>query len=157
MSKNCTKAAGNVFTNARYKASTCNERMKSRDGAAEETGIDRTRIARIELGTITPYPEEVLLMSDIYGAPELMNHYCTSLCPIGKKMLPKAECIHIERLVIKFLHTIEKLPDAKKRLIRLASEGVNDADIDTVTDVIDQMVQVAFDFKIWREKNLKKA
>ena len=62
MSKYATKAAGNMFCQARYEAAKFNERLGSREGAAEELGVDRTRLARIELGSVTPYPEEVLLM-----------------------------------------------------------------------------------------------
>lgn len=62
MSKYATKAAGNMFCQARYEAAKFNERLGSREGAAEELGVDRTRLARIELGSVTPYPEEVLLI-----------------------------------------------------------------------------------------------
>lgn len=74
MSKYATKAAGNMFCQARYEAAKFNERLGSREGAAEELGVDRTRLARIELGSVTPYPEEVLLMADIYRAPELKGN-----------------------------------------------------------------------------------
>lgn len=63
MSKFATKAAANMFCQARYEAAKSNERLSSREGAAEEIGIDRTRLARIELGSTIPYQEEVLLMS----------------------------------------------------------------------------------------------
>lgn len=66
MSKFATKAAANMFCQARYEAAKSNERLSSREGAAEEIGIDRTRLARIELGSTIPYQEEVLLI--IIGA-----------------------------------------------------------------------------------------
>lgn len=65
MSKFATKAAANMFCQARYEAAKSNERLSSREGAAEEIGIDRTRLARIELGSTIPYQEEVLLMLHI--------------------------------------------------------------------------------------------
>lgn len=71
MSKNATKASDNVFYRARSAASKYNDRLGSREGASEELGIDRTRLARIELGSLAPYPEEILLMAEIYNAPEL--------------------------------------------------------------------------------------
>lgn len=74
MPKFATKAADNMFCQARYEAAKFNERLSSREGAAEELGVDRTRLARIELGSVTPYPEEVLLMADIYRAPELKGN-----------------------------------------------------------------------------------
>lgn len=58
MPKFATKAADNMFCQARYEAAKFNERLSSREGAAEELGVDRTRLARIELGSVTPYPEE---------------------------------------------------------------------------------------------------
>lgn len=57
MPKFATKAADNMFCQARYEAAKFNERLSSREGAAEELGVDRTRLARIELGSVTPYPE----------------------------------------------------------------------------------------------------
>ena len=83
MPKMATKAADNVFYKARMEAAKWNDKLSSREGAAEVTGLDRTRIAYIELGTITPYPEEILILADCYNAPELCNHYCARMCPIG--------------------------------------------------------------------------
>lgn len=57
MPKFATKAADNMFCQARYEAAKFNERLSSREGAAEELGVDRTRLARIELGSVTPYPD----------------------------------------------------------------------------------------------------
>lgn len=54
MPKQATKAADNEFYKARIAASKCNDRLASREGASEELGIDRTRLARIELGRNSP-------------------------------------------------------------------------------------------------------
>ena len=64
MPKMATKAADNVFYKARIAAASWNDRLGSREGASEVTGIDRTRLANIELGTINPHPEKVLMLSD---------------------------------------------------------------------------------------------
>lgn len=53
MPKFATKAADNMFCQARYEAAKFNERLSSREGAAEELGVDRTRLARIELGSVS--------------------------------------------------------------------------------------------------------
>ena len=58
-----TKAAENPYCKARIGCSAYNDILKSREGASEVTGIDRTRIAHIELDTVTPYPDEVVLMA----------------------------------------------------------------------------------------------
>lgn len=43
MPKMATKAADNVFYKARIAAASWNDRLGSREGASEVTGIDRTR------------------------------------------------------------------------------------------------------------------
>lgn len=54
MPKRATKASDNVVYQARMEAAKWNDRLGSREGASEVTGLDRTRIAYIELGTVTP-------------------------------------------------------------------------------------------------------
>lgn len=73
MSKFATKAADSPFYLARMEASKVNDRLASREGAADETGIDRSRMARVELGSANPTPEEVLLLADTYDAPQLLK------------------------------------------------------------------------------------
>ena len=119
MSKYATKAAGNMFCQARYEAAKFNERLGSREGAAEELGVDRTRLARIELGSVTPYPEEVLLMADIYRAPELKGNYCREMCPLGKGM-PKIENQDIDRIALRALCSFRKINEAKELLLRIS-------------------------------------
>ena len=45
MVKIATKAAGNVFYDARFQAAKNNDKLNSRENTAEEFGIDRTRLA----------------------------------------------------------------------------------------------------------------
>ena len=85
MSKKATKALNNKYYVARYNASKVNDNLTSREKSAEVLNIDRTRLSRIELGTVVPYPEEVLSMSKAYDIPELCNSYCSGDCPIGKE------------------------------------------------------------------------
>lgn len=98
MSKKATKAADNVFYKARMQAAKCNDDLNSRESASEKIGIDRTRLARIELGSLNPYPEEVLLIADTYSAPELLNHYCCGLCPIGQNTVAPINKDNIENI-----------------------------------------------------------
>ena len=54
MGKKATKAADNMYYLARCEAAETNADFSSREKAAELVGIDRTRLARIELDTIVP-------------------------------------------------------------------------------------------------------
>lgn len=124
MSKFATKAAANMFCQARYEAAKSNERLSSREGAAEEIGIDRTRLARIELGSTIPYQEEVLLMADCYKAPELKGNYCREMCPLGKNM-PKIENAGLDRISLRMLSSFKKINEARDgKVIGLSSSAV---------------------------------
>ena len=123
MSKFATKAAANMFCQARYEAAKSNERLSSREGAAEEIGIDRTRLARIELGSTIPYQEEVLLMADCYKAPELKGNYCREMCPLGKNM-PKIENTGLDRISLRMLSSLKKINEAKESLLDITADGI---------------------------------
>ena len=78
----------------------------------KEIGIDRTRLARIELGSTIPYQEEVLLMADCYKAPELKGNYCREMCPLGKNM-PKIENAGLDRISLRMLSSLKKINEAR--------------------------------------------
>lgn len=128
MAKKATKAAKNVLYQARMEAATWNEKLSSREGAAEVTGIDRTRIAYIELGTVTPYPEEILLLSDYYNAPELMNHYCSHMCPLGKQTVEPIELKELTTATLQLLSSLRDIPEITDELVDIAEDGVIDKD-----------------------------
>lgn len=124
MPKMATKAADNVFYKARIAAASWNDRLGSREGASEVTGIDRTRLANIELGTINPHPEEVLMLSDTYNAPELQNHFCSHLCPLGIGTISPIELEELERVTLQLISAMKSLPrQSGKRPVRAAHDG----------------------------------
>lgn len=158
MSKFATKASGNVWCEARYAAAKGNGRLSSREGAAEELGIDRSRLARIELDSTVPYPEEVLLMADMYRAPELKNYFCRETCPLGKNV-PKIECTNLDRIGIRALSSFRKISTAKELLLDITEDGVIDAsekeDLSKIIDILDEVGSIAQNLKVWVEKNFQ--
>lgn len=123
MAKYATKAKENIFTQARYNAAKFNDRLNSREGASEELGIDRSRLARIELGSKNPFPDEVLMMSDIYNAPELKAHFCKYMCPLGKDF-PEVESEDLDRISVKALSSFRKISKAKDLLLDITEDGI---------------------------------
>lgn len=128
MPKMATKAADSVFYKARIEAAKWNDKLSSREGAAEVTGLDRTRIAYIELGTISPYPEEILILADCYNAPELCNHYCSRMCPIGRHTVEPLEVKEIEAATLQLLSAIRSLPKITDELVDIVEDGRIDED-----------------------------
>ena len=151
------KNSSNVFYKARCEAAKHNEQLSSREGAADIMSIDRGRLYRIESSIINPYPEEIRLMADLYNAPELENHYFTSMCPLGKDM-PKADLADLDRISIKALSTFRKLGETKELLLDITEDGVIDdsekPQLDKILGTLDELEQVAQSLKIWVKKNL---
>ena len=129
MSKMATKAADNVWYKARMAAAAWVDKLKSREGAAEVAGIDRTRLAYIELGTVNPHPEEVLILSDVYNAPELCNHFCATQCPLGRNHVELVEVTELTGTTLKLLKSLNALDltAIKSELVDIASDGTIDA------------------------------
>ena len=156
MAGTATKAASSVYYKARMAAHSCNDRYGCRDSAAECLGIDRTRLARMELGTTTPYPEEILMMADAYNAPELMNYFCTHECPIGKRMVPQAEIIQLDRLTIKILNAVDGVKDIGADMGMIAGNGrVTKEEMPKLQEILDALKsvsKVAAEMQIWMQK-----
>ena len=157
MPKFATKAAENMFCRARYEAAKFNERLNSREGAAEELGIDRTRLARIELGSTIPYQEEVLLMADYYRTPELRGNYCREMCPLGRNM-PKIENEGLDRISLRMLSSLGKVNAAKESLLEITADGIiteeEKPELKKIIKTLDEVNEITQNLKNWIEKNL---
>lgn len=157
MSNIAAKTISNVFYKARCTAGTHNEQLSSREGAADIMSIDRGRLYRIESGITNPYPEEIRLMADLYGAPELENYYCTTMCPLGGDM-PKAELADLDRISLRALSAFRKVSETKELLLDITSDGVIEEnerpDLEKVLENLEELEQIAHSLKIWVKKNL---
>lgn len=151
------KTSSNAFYQARCAASTHNEQLRSREGAADIMSIDRGRLYRIESGIANPYPEEVHLMADLYHAPELRNHFCRGMCPLGAE-LPEVDLGTLDRISLKALSTFRKLAETKELLLDITEDGVIDESekptLDKILGTLDELEQVAQSLKLWVKKNL---
>lgn len=76
----------NVFYQARMRAAEKDTTYESRLSAGYVLGIGQTRLYQIEKGLRIPHTDEVLMMEQIYNAPELLKYYCDHICPIGERM-----------------------------------------------------------------------
>ena len=143
MSGIATKAVNSVFYKARMAAKEHNEMLSSREGAAEVTGIDRTRIARIELNTLVPYPEDVVIMADVYNAPQLMNYFCTHECPIGKRIAQQADLEELNRMTINILNALNGVSSVSQTVLAVVDDGqVTDEEMPEMERVLMLLQQV---------------
>lgn len=151
------KTSSNIFYKARCEASTHNEQLSSREGAADYMSIDRGRLYRIESGLTVPYPEEIQLMADLYNAPELENYYCRTMCPLGGEM-PKAELTDLDRITVRTLSVFRKIGKTREMLLDITEDGVIDEnekpELEEVLRNLEEVEEIAQSMKLWIKKNL---
>lgn len=159
MGKKATKAADNMYYLARYEASKINSDFTSREKSAEIMNIDRTRLARIELDTIVPYPEEVVTMADTYNTPELCNSYCARECPIGKTSVKEVTIDDFDRLALKVLGSLKDIDELRMSLIAISEDGViSENEKPTFHNILDSLEKISNNAKalhLWAIKNIR--
>lgn len=159
MGKKATKAADNMYYQARCEAAEANDELSSREKAAELIGIDRTRLARIELDTIMPYPEEVKAMSVAYNTPELCNSYCARECPLGKGSVKEVTIDDFDRLALKVLGSLKDISSIQASLIAISEDGVvQEYERDDFQEILNSLEKISTNAKalqLWAMKNIK--
>lgn len=157
MSNITEQTSSNVFFKARCKASIHNERLNSREGAADIMSIDRGRLYRIERGVTNPYSEEVHLMADLYNAPELRNYYCREICPLGCE-IPKVDMCDLDRISIRAFVAFRKVDETKNLLLDITEDGIisedEREDMQKILDTLSELEAVTQNLKVWVKKNL---
>lgn len=158
MGKKATKAADNMYYQARFGASKDNSDFSSREKASELLNMDRTRLARIELGEVSPYPEEVLNMSRIYNCPELYNSYCARECPIGKLTVKEVTIDDFDRLALKVLGSLKDIDNLRMSLIAISEDGIisesEEAAFNAILDSLEKISTNAKALQLWAMKNI---
>ena len=129
----------------------------SREKASELLeGITPERLELIENEKTVPHPEEVLLMSDKYKAPDLCNYYCANECPIGEQYVPEVKMKDLSRIVLEMLSSLNSMNKQKDRLIDIAADGK--IDNDEIKDFIyiqDELERISITveaLQLWAEK-----
>ncbi len=159
MGKKATKAADNMYYQARSEAAENNPDLSSREKAAEIIGIDRTRLARIELDTIAPYPEEVKAMAEVYNTPELCNSYCAQECPLGKGTVKEITIDDFDRLALKVLGSLKDIDSLRASLIAISEDGIievsEQATFQSILDSLEKISTNAKALQLWALKNIR--
>lgn len=159
MGKKATKAADNMYYIARSEAQACKPELSSREKAAEIIGIDRTRLARIELDAISPYPEEVKAMAEVYNTPELCNSYCAKECPIGRDSVKEVTIDDFDRLALKVLGSLKDIDSLRASLIAISEDGVIDESeepaFQAILDSLEKISTNAKALQLWALKNIR--
>ena len=147
MGREARKAAGNPWYEARKKAAEYDDRLCSREGAAERLGMSVSAVADAELGLTKCMPvDKAVLMTDLYNAPQLLNYYCLHECPIGCRHSISDEVVDIDRVTVKLLKglRVDKLEEIKDSLLDIAEDGkITDDEKPELKEVLDYLDSLA--------------
>lgn len=126
MNAECMKRGSTMYFEARKAAAKYNEKLSSREGAAEVLAVSPRQLANYELG-IAPVPVDVVvLMADAYNAPDLRNMHCKQECPIGKYLNIATDTEGIQSATLKILDGVNSVRELTDELIGIAADGVVD-------------------------------
>lgn len=156
----CSKANENIYFKARKNASKYNEKLFSREGASELLGVSVSTLADYELGVTKIVPvDKVVLMSELYNAPELKAGYCKNECPIGKNLPVATKINSLEGIVLRIIKEFEMAGKVQNRLIKIASDGeIGTDEKETLKEIIrklDEISLVISEMKLFGEKALR--
>ena len=162
MGRDAIKAGENPCFRCRKEAAAYNEKLYSREGAAELLGVSVSSLADYELGITKVIPvDKVVLMADLYRAPELKTWYCTSECPIGRGFpMPSGEVSTVERTVMALLKQLRtnNVQEVSNTLIDIAADGkVSDDehdDLRSILSYLDDLIRAAGELRLLGEKVL---
>lgn len=163
MGRGSTKGNENVYFVARKRAAMYNERLYSREGAAELLGISVSTLADYELGNTKVVPvDKVVLMADLYNAPELKTGYCKHECPICSYLPVATEAKDLEGITLRLMKRLDcdELNRIKKELVDITEDGSIDEtekpELKKILAFLDEVAESISELKIVGEKFLKK-
>lgn len=162
MGSGCMKDNNNVYFRARKNAAMYNEKLSSREGAAEMLGICVSTLADYELDITKVVPvDKVVMMADIYNCPELKTQYCKRECPIGKRMPLATRVRSIEGIALRMIREFDpdKIKEMKNDLIGIAADGIiTDDEKPVLSDILkrlDSLAEVISEMRLIGEKVMK--
>ena len=152
MGKRSVKTNKNIYQLCREEAGL------TREKASELLQfISADRIEKVESGHSAPHPDEILLMAECYGHPELKNHFCTVECPIGQKHVKPVKEKELTMIALEILNSLNTLSKDKERLVEIAADGqlTEDElkDFSGIREKLDAISATVQSLYLWMEKH----
>lgn len=129
----------------------------TRDQASEllET-IEPSKLERIESEKQLPSPEDVMIMADKYGEPNIRNYYCAKQCPMGQHYVPRIKFIDLEKTVLKLIASLNSMHTKQDKLIEIAEDGrITDDEMRDFISIQKDLEKVSLAvsaLEVWTEK-----
>lgn len=118
--------------------------------------IPPERLERIENKKFDVKPDEVLIMSEKYHAPQLCNYYCANECAIGRQYVPEIEIKDLSQIVLEMLSSLNTIQKKQERLIEITADGqIEKAEIEDFVDIQNSLEKISITvetMQLWVEK-----
>lgn len=120
-------------------------------------GIAEYRLVRIEDGSVTVQPEDVVAMAKRYNEPELRNHYCCHECPIGQIDAPEVKKTgSIHEVLTTMAVSLRNVNHDKIRLMEILNDGqVTSDEIEDFNRISEELEHISMTIEalqLWCEK-----
>ena len=103
MDSNCRKLGETPYRECRKQAAIYNDALGSMERAAEMLGVSVNTLSNYELGVTVPPVDIIIVMADLYRAPQLKTMYCKNECLIGRCMPVAVEAGSIDNIVLRII------------------------------------------------------
>lgn len=120
-------------------------------------GIPEYKLVKIENGTVTVQPADVVAMAKRYNKPELRNHYCCHECEIGKIDAP--EVIYnsgIHEILVNMAVTLKNVNHSKIRLMEILEDGkISEDEVEDFDRIYEELEHISMTveaLQLWCEK-----
>ena len=147
MESNCTNSTENIYFACRKKAALYDDRLHSRESAAELLGISPSTLANYELGITKAVPVDMVVkMSDLYKAPELKSTYCKNECLIGRLLPIATQIDNLQGITIRLLNGLDdqEIAIMRKKLLEIAADGIiRPEEIKELTAIMERLDKLA--------------
>lgn len=125
MESECTNVGIGIYFQCRILASKYDDKLKSRESTSEYLGVSVSSLANYERGITVPPMDLVMMMADVYNAPQLKNLYCKQQCPLGKEQQLEIEVKSLEAIAVNIVSKLdlEEINGIKKQLLKISEDG----------------------------------
>ena len=98
-------------------------------------------------------------MSDAYDAPQLMNFYCSRICPIGRQTVEPCKMLEFDRMMFQALGALQDAERISEIIVGIAKDGqVGQDEAEKMRAVMDFLKNVgiaADEMQMWVKKHMK--
>ncbi|TWH48506.1 helix-turn-helix transcriptional regulator [Sporomusa sp. KB1] len=104
-----------------------NEAGLSLECVSEITNVPRKAISKYEVAPEEAPPERILKLAEAYHNKDVLEWYCTDVCPIGKEQHCKVVVNGLTSAAMTFLTELDDVQSIQKLLMRVTCDGKIDA------------------------------